>query len=243
MGKVSNKEKVNRKVVMLKKIMTVVVVAGSVLLPVSAGHAASAGVTCQASSENGHPAPKVKVVNPAKTYHDVTITLVTNCGNITFHGLGKLAPITIQSFISLAKQGFYNNSMCHRLTSAGIYVLQCGDPTAQGTGGPGYTIPDENLPTKNPVNGYPTGTVAMANTGQPHSGGSQFFLIYKGAPGALSPSYTVFGNITAGLNILQYVAAKGSDNSNCAAQGRPANCGDGHPKQKIVIKSVTVVGA
>jgi peptidyl-prolyl cis-trans isomerase B (cyclophilin B) len=197
--------------------------------------ATAAGVTCAATKATAHQAPKLALPTFAKTYKSVTITLQTNCGNITFDALGRLAPITVQNFIYLAKNGFYNNTLCHRMTTAGIYVLQCGDPTAQGAGGPGWTIPDENLPTKNPINGYPTGTLAMANTGQPHTGGSQFFLIYKGAPGALSPSYTVFGKITQGLPILLYIASKGTDNAN--------GQGDGHPLQTVSINKITVVGA
>lgn len=96
-------------------------------------------------------------------------------------------PQTVNSFKSLADKGFFDNTKCHRLTTEGIFVLQCGDPEGTGKGGPGYTIADENLDAlgKADQNGqvvYPAGTVAMANTGQPGSGGSQFFLVYKDSP-------------------------------------------------------------
>jgi peptidyl-prolyl cis-trans isomerase B (cyclophilin B) len=122
--------------------------------------------------------------------------------------------------------GFFDNTHCHRLTTAaaGIYVLQCGDPTGTGMGGPGYTIPDENLTGAT----YPTGTVAMANTGAPHSGGSQFFIVYKNSP--LPPSYTPFGTVTSGLSVIQRVAAAGSTQSN--------GPGDGAPKIPVDIKTV-----
>jgi peptidyl-prolyl cis-trans isomerase B (cyclophilin B) len=111
------------------------------------------------------------------------------------------------------------------LTSSGIYVLQCGDPSGTGGGGPGYTIPDENLQGAT----YPAGTLAMANTGSPHSGGSQFFLVYRDSSRGLLPSYTPFGHVTSGLDVLKKVAAAGSNPP-----------GDGEPVQPVVIESVGV---
>jgi peptidyl-prolyl cis-trans isomerase B (cyclophilin B) len=139
------------------------------------------------------------------------------------------APCTVNSFVSLARQGFFDTSPCHRLTTAasGIFVLQCGDPTGTGTGGPGYTIPDELSGQEK----YVPGTLAMANTGQPDTGGSQFFIVYRNTP--LPPQYTVFGRLdAAGLKSVQKVAAQGSDE----AYGQ----GDGHPKVPVTIDSVTV---
>ena len=105
-------------------------------------------------------------------------------------------------------------------------MLQCGDPTGTGMGGPGYTIPDENLAGAT----YPAGTVAMANTGAPHSGGSQFFFVYANTE--LPPSYTPFGHVTSGLNNLQSIAKAGTDGTN--------GPGDGHPVQHVQIESFTV---
>ncbi|MGI8523868.1 MAG: peptidylprolyl isomerase [Nocardioides sp.] len=157
----------------------------------------------------------------------VDVTMKTTLGDLHATLDAGKTPCTVNSFVSLAKQGFYDNTPCHRLTTAGIFVLQCGDPTGQGTGGPGYTVPDE-LSGKET---YGPGTLAMANTGQPNSGGSQFFIVYKNTP--LPPSYAVFGKVDkAGVKTVAKAAKKGTDN----AFGQ----GDGHPKVKSVINSVTV---
>lgn len=161
------------------------------------------------------------------THAAYSATLNTNCGAVTLSLLAAQAPHTVNSFVFLAGQKYFDHSPCHRLTTAGIFVLQCGDPTGTGTGGPGYTIPDENLSGA----AYPAGTVAMANTGQPHTGGSQFFLVYRDTQ--LPPSYTPFARVTAGLDILQQVAALGTTN------GGP----DGAPKAGVVIDSVSVTKA
>ena len=165
---------------------------------------------------------------PAMTIAHTTYTarVVTNCGTIIIALNGKHAPHTVNSFAFLSGKGYFNDTPCHRLTTSGIYVLQCGDPTGTGEGGPGYTIPDENLKGAT----YPAGTVAMANTGQPHTGGSQFFFVYANT--GLPPTYTPFGQVTAGLDVLTRIARAGSDNSN--------GPGDGHPKQPVVIESFTV---
>ena len=155
-------------------------------------------------------------------------TIRTNRGKIVIDLLNSQAPCTVNSFVSLADQGYYNNTDCQRLVTVGFYILQCGDPTGTGTGGPGYEFGSENLTGAT----YPAGTVAMAIvTGDPDSNGSQFFLVYKGSS-ELSPDYTPFGTIVRGLSILQNVAKAGSDNSN--------GTGDGHPKEKVEIESVTI---
>lgn len=157
-----------------------------------------------------------------------TLELATTCGDIDIALKTSAAPHTVNSFNFLAAKGYFNHSKCHRLTTTGIYVLQCGDPTGTGSGGPGYTIPDENLKDKSVKGGtYPAGTVAMANTGEKHTGGSQFFLVYKDSQ--LQPDYSVFGKITKGLDVLQKIAKEGSD---------PA--GDGKPKKKVTIQDVTI---
>ncbi len=154
-----------------------------------------------------------------------TLTIVYNVGTVVIK-LDPKAPCTINSFQWLASQGFFTNTSCHRLVTTGIYVLQCGDPTGTGEGGPGYTIPDENLTGAT----YPAGTVAMANTGQTHTGGSQFFLVYKDSTGSLGPTYTPFGTITSGLAVIQKVAAAG-----VAGGGT-----DGKPADAVTIKSFTI---
>ncbi len=158
----------------------------------------------------------------------VDATIATSIGDLKATLDADKAPCTVNSFVSLAKQGYFDKTPCHRLTTAstGIYVLQCGDPTGLGTGGPGYSIPDEFSPSDT----YGPGTLAMANTAQPNSGGSQFFIVYQDTP--LPPKYTVFGHIdAASLKAVQQVAAKGTDN----AYGQ----GDGHPKTPVTISQVT----
>lgn len=166
-----------------------------------------------------------------------TATIATNRGTIVVKLANSGAPCTVNSFVSLAAQKYFNNTPCHRLTTAGIFVLQCGDPTGTGTGGPGYDFSTENLKSLAPVKVsgttqglYPAGMVAMANSGSPDSNGSQFFFVYKNTD--LPPSYTPFGTIASGLNIIQNVAKAGSTNSNGA--------GDGAPKEKVQIIRVTI---
>ena len=156
----------------------------------------------------------------------VPVTMKTSIGTLDATLDADKAPCTVNSFVSLAKQGFFDKTQCHRLTTASIFVLQCGDPSATGTGGPGYTIPDEFSPSDK----YVPGTLAMANTGQPDSGGSQFFIVYQDTP--LPPTYTVFGKVSApGVKLLQKAAKQGTDN----AFGQ----GDGHPKVAVTIDTVT----
>ncbi|QMU80094.1 peptidylprolyl isomerase [Streptacidiphilus sp. PB12-B1b] len=157
-----------------------------------------------------------------------TATLKTSCGDIGIKLDAKDAPKTVNSFVFLAQQDYFNHTHCHRLTTAGLYVLQCGDPTGTGTGGPGYTFPDENLTSPAIAGGtYPAGTVAMANSG-PNTNGSQFFLVYQASQ--LSPAYTPFGTITSGLGILQQIAKDGVSGGGS----------DGAPKDTVVINSVPV---
>ena len=175
--------------------------------------------TATAARDVGLPPAK-----PDLTAH-YTATITTNRGDIVISLLNSKAPCTVNSFVYLAAKNYFSNTKCHRLTTSGIYVLQCGDPTGTGTGSPGYQFADENLTGAK----YPAGTVAMANSG-PNTNGSQFFLVYKNT--TLAPSYTPFGTIVSGLNVIQNVAKAGTDNAN--------GQGDGHPKESVIIESVTV---
>lgn len=167
-----------------------------------------------------------------------TATIDTNRGPVVISLLNSKATCAVNSFVHLADANFWNNSQCHRVSdSGGLYMLQCGDPTAAasqnlscksstlGTGGPGYTFDDENLKGA----AYKAGTVAMANSGK-NTNGSQFFLVFKNTQ--LPASYTPFGTITSGLDILQNVAKAGTSCTYSA--------GGGVPKEKVVIKSVTI---
>jgi peptidyl-prolyl cis-trans isomerase B (cyclophilin B) len=174
-----------------------------------------------------------------------TASINTNLGPIKIDLANSKATCTVNSFAHLASDDFWNNSQCHRLsTSGGLYMLQCGDPTAKasqklscstatlGTGGPGYDFASENLPTAGSSGSvtYKAGTVAMANGGGA-TNGSQFFLVFKNT--TLGPDYTPFGTITSGLDILQNVAKAGTS---CTYAG----AGGGVPKEKVIIDSVSI---
>ncbi|WAZ20447.1 peptidylprolyl isomerase [Streptomyces cinnabarinus] len=170
---------------------------------------------------------------------DYTMKLSTTCGEIDIALKAEAAPHTVNSFNFLLNKGYLDHTKCHRLTDSGIYVLQCGDPTGTGTGGPGYTIPDENLKDKD-VKGdvYPAGTVAMANqfnaqTGEgKDSGGSQFFLVYQDSP--LPANYTPFGTVTeSGMKVLTKLSAAG-------AQAADPTTGNTAPNATVVINKATV---
>ena len=190
----------------------------------------SGGTTCTytksgvASKQVSLP-PTTGVANTGTT----PAVLSLNGAAIGLTLLQAQAPCTVNSFISLASQGFFDGTSCHRLGVAeGFQLLQCGDPTGTGKGGPGYEFADELTGTEK----YTAGTLAMANAGAgTATNGSQFFLVFGDTP--LDPDYTVFGTIdTAGIKVLQGLAAKGTDNSEAQGVGKP--------KGAAVITSVTV---
>lgn len=176
------------------------------------------------------PAARKVTFPPATPDYQATYqaTITTNRGPIVIDLLNSKATCTVNSFVHLASADFYNDTPCPRLsTSEGVYMLQCGDPTGKGSGGPGYEFASENLAGAT----YPAGTLAMANTGAPDGNGSQFFLVYQDS--SLPPSYTPFGKIVSGLNILQDVAKRG--------YGPPISAaGGGAPKESVQIESVTI---
>ena len=170
-----------------------------------------------------------------------TLTLDTNLGAIAAKVDRSKAPCTAAAFEYLSAKKFWNDTKCHRLTTEGIKVLQCGDPTATGkgykatagSGGPNFMYAEENLPVgKDPT--YPAGTIAMAKTQAAGTTSSQFFVVYEDIPAASLPAqYTVLGTITSGLDIVKKVAKAGTD----------SKTGDGHPKLEIDIKSLTMAAA
>ena len=153
------------------------------------------------------------------------LTLATNCGPIVIETDPAAAPATVGAFETMATDGYFNSTVCHRLTTSGIFVLQCGDPAGNGTGGPGFTLPDENLPEAGD-NNYPVGTIAMANAG-PNTGGSQFFIVYQDT--TLGPAYTIFGKVIQGLDLVQKIAD----------QGVVGGGQDGTPAQSVMIVNAT----
>ncbi|MCX4745140.1 peptidylprolyl isomerase [Kitasatospora sp. NBC_01287] len=175
----------------------------------------------------GKPNGKQWKTEPAMsidTGGNYTATLNTSCGAVTLQLDATKAPHTVNSFVFLAGQNYFDHTKCHRLTTQGIYVLQCGDPTGTGSGSPGYTFADENLTGAT----YPAGTVAMANSGA-NTNGSQFFLVYKDSQ--LPPNYTPFGKITGGMDVLTNIAGGGENDAN--------GPGDGAPNANVVLNSVT----
>ena len=183
-------------------------------------------LTCKQSSATGSTAKDLGTPSdllPAKSY---TFSLQTNCGDIEISADAAKAPITVSTLAFLTQGGFYNGTVCHRLTTQGLYVLQCGDPTGTGSGGPNFTFKDENLPAQ-VDNNYPAGSVAMANSG-PSTNGSQFFLVY--ADTTLGANYTLWGKITKGLDIVKAIAEFGT------ADGS----GDGAPKATVEIINAIV---
>jgi peptidyl-prolyl cis-trans isomerase B (cyclophilin B) len=211
--------------------------AGATTTPSAAAGATTAGAT---AASNPCPAPTVKPPATPKTWPSAPpaaqaagrtwrLALETTCGPVLIALDGAKAPRAVASTLFLARSGFYDSTPCHRLTTKGIFVLQCGDPTGKGTGGPGYSYgPVENAP-KGDL--YPAGTVAMARrSGDGKSMGSQFFLVYKDStiPSDAGGGYTVLGKIIGGLAVVEKVAAGG-----VAADGTA-------PTRAISIVSATV---
>jgi peptidyl-prolyl cis-trans isomerase B (cyclophilin B) len=164
---------------------------------------------------------------PADAVAATNITLTTNCGDFVIQTDSK-APITAGTISYLVDNKFYDGIKCHRLTTDGIYVLQCGDPAGNGTGGPGFSFADENLPKAGSDGSaiYARGTVAMANSGE-NTNGSQFFLVYQDSP--LPPNYSVWGQITSGLDRLDAIAKAGVSGGTT----------DGAPLQEVVISAAS----
>lgn len=211
----------------------------------SAAPAETTDGACKFTKTPAEPAAKPVDVpaDPAEkvTTGTVTVNMKTNNGDLPLTLDRAKAPCTVQSIEHLVKAKFYDNTPCHRIVHAENFkVLQCGDPSGQGNGGPGYTIPDEKPTDLAAAPGaagaviYPRGVVAMANTGAPNSGGSQFFLVYGST--FLSADYTIFGTIgEAGLATLDKIGAAGVDPATDTS-GR----GDGKPKLATSITEAVV---
>jgi peptidyl-prolyl cis-trans isomerase B (cyclophilin B) len=200
--------------------------------------AADLGANCQYPASPEQASKPVKPPRQGKVPTDpaqVSMSMVTNQGNVGLLLANNESPCTVNSFVSLAQQKFFDNTQCHRLTASPTSsVLQCGDPGGDGTGGPGYQFaneyPSDQYPPGDPAAHdpviYPRGTLAMANGG-PNTNGSQFFMVYKDTQ--LAPEYTIFGKIQQdGLATLDKIAKGG-----VAGGGL-----DGPPAIQVTIKSV-----
>ncbi|UZJ26549.1 peptidylprolyl isomerase [Rhodococcus antarcticus] len=211
-------------------------------LPTGRATALPATVDCTYAATAGQPASKPNTppgTTGISTEGTVAVTMATSAGDIGLTLDRALAPCTVNSFLSLVSQQYFDSTPCHRLTTTGIKVLQCGDPTGTGQGGPGYSFANE-FPTDQLAPGdaalsapatYPRGSIAMANSG-PDTNGSQFFLVYDNSP--LPPGYTLFGTISdAGLAVLDKVAAAGSDGS------LDPSPGGGKPNTPVTITTMT----
>ena len=198
---------------------------------------ASAEVACGAEAPEtaGKPKPQFSgpppmKIDPEKTY---IATMVTSCGTIEIELDAKDAPQTVNSFVFLANHGFFDGQYIHRIDTS-IDVLQGGDPTGTGSGGPGYTIPDELQGGEQ----YAPGVFAMANAG-PNSGGSQFFIITgdNGHNLDSNPNYTIFGHVIEGLHVAQRIQELPITDPAAAEQG---DISGQAPKQAVYFESVTI---
>lgn len=183
-------------------------------------------LNCKSTKAKGHTVRNVVPPEVKAPFKNRTLSFATNCGDITIEAYGASAPIAVTTMLSLARNGFFNETLCHRLTTNETYLLHCGDPTATGMGQLSFEYDNENLP-KSIENNYPAGTVGIWNS-EEISNGSQFFIVYEDS--SLPPSYTIWGKVTKGLDIVRAIAKDGVINGKS----------DGSPKRKIAIERVKV---
>ncbi|PZE21851.1 peptidylprolyl isomerase [Paenibacillus xerothermodurans] len=185
----------------------------------SAGDAAPSNPTANPGAQKSWTTPPEMQIDPNKSYQ---ATVTTNKGTFTIDLFAKDAPKTVNNFVFLAKEGFYGDIIFHRIIST--FMVQTGDPTGTGTGGPGYRFEDElSSPHK-----YEPGIVAMANAG-PNTNGSQFFICTGKDSISLNkiPDYTIFGRVSEGMDVVRQIAAT------------PVSLDD-RPTEKVAIESVTI---
>jgi peptidyl-prolyl cis-trans isomerase B (cyclophilin B) len=182
----------------------------------------------------GQPQPTATGTVPAASLaegREWTGTLTLGTGELGITLDGAAAPQAVANFVTLARDGFFDSTKCHRLVTQGIHVLQCGSPDGTGTDGPGYSWgPIENAPADDV---YPAGTIAMARVSNDGSSmGSQFFIVYEDStiPSDSAGGYTVFGHVTSGLDVVRTIADAGT------AQGS----GDGSPVNDVIIEGVSI---
>ena len=210
-----------RRAVIIGSVLGALLLAGVIWLVIDAtgddapDTAVEATPTAEATDPGTEPAPEQTngpevpdaAIAEGRTW---TARVSTSAGDLVLELDGAKAPQAVASFVSLSRDGFFTGTSCHRLTTSGIFVLQCGDPTGTGTGGPDYRFgPIENAPADDV---YPAGTLAMARVGgDAFSNGSQFFLVYEDStiPADAAGGYTVFGRVVEGMDVLTAVAEAG----------------------------------
>ena len=219
--------------------VVLILAVGAQLFYFNGGPGTPAPTSTEAATGTPTPTPTVAGANTGDVPSSDVAGGRTWTGTLTLNDIplgieldGALAPQGVSSTLNLIQTGFYTGVSCHRLTTIGLFVLQCGDPTGDGTGGPGYSYgPVENAPADNV---YPAGTIAMARQGDNgYSMGSQFFLVYENTtlPADTAGGYTVLGKITTGLD---QVKAQITD------AGVQGGAGDGAPVVATTITAVTV---
>lgn len=184
------------------------------------------GADCVYAEDGAPPAKEVDPPADQAAYDgEVAMTISLSAGDVDVTLDADAAPCTVNSFTSLAAQGYFDDTVCHRLTTGPfLQVLQCGDPSASGSGGPGYSFADELTGDET----YGAGTLAMANAG-PDTNGSQFFIVYGDSQ--LDPAYTVFGSVDpATLGVVQDIADEGVE----------GGYEDGPPASPVTIEGMTV---
>jgi cyclophilin family peptidyl-prolyl cis-trans isomerase len=186
--------------------------------PAGAASPSAQGVTVASSAPKQFSAPPPMSIDQSKKY---TATIDTSMGTMKADLFASEAPMTVNNFVFLAQQGFYNGVTFHRVINN--FMVQTGDPTGTGTGGPGYRFNDEPVKRQ-----YLRGTLAMANAG-PNTNGSQFFIVQKDYP--LPPNYTIFGMLTDGFDVLDKIATTPTG---------PGKGGPDTPRTPITINSITI---
>jgi cyclophilin family peptidyl-prolyl cis-trans isomerase len=182
---------------------------------------------CAASAQKTVVSPgslNSNIINSSTNQPNSMVKITTNLGDITMELFANDAPKTVENFLTLTKKGFYDGVVFHRVISG--FMIQGGDPTGTGSGGPGYAFADElNANTESYKTGYVRGTLAMANAG-PDTNGSQFFIMHQDYP--LPHAYTIFGRVTEGMETVDQIAASKTD-----ANDRPLS--------KVTIEKVEVL--
>lgn len=194
----------------------------------SSGGSGSANASTQCPPADGSAQKKQSFddappmcIDANKTY---TATMTTDVGDVVITLDAKKAPKTVNNFVVLSRYHFYDGVSFHRVIPG--FMAQGGDPKGDGTGGPGYTIEDE-FPQQGE---YKEGSIAMANTGQPNSGGSQFFIVTGDSGTALPPQYTLFGQVSKGMDVVKKIEADGNQDGSQ----------EGTPMKKHTITSVKI---